>query len=64
MNRLKELREKKEWTIYRLQEESGVNRSLIKRLETGERDFEKIALKTAYKLAQALGATIEELFYN
>lgn len=62
MNHLKELRESKELNIHQLQELSKVNRSVIKRLEEGQRDFTKVSVSTAYKLAKALGVKIEDLY--
>ena len=58
MRRVKELRERKHLTLKELEERSGVDGSLINRIENG-----KVTprVDTALKLARALGVSVSEL---
>ena len=58
---LREWRRLKNWTQNDLAKRAGVDISQIQRLELGERKLENLTLKTAHKLATALGITIEQL---
>ena len=58
MQMVKELRERKHLTLKELEERSGVDGSLINRIENG-----KVTprVDTAVKLARALGVSVSEL---
>src|SRR5215216_5284000 len=59
--RLRELREERGFSQYDLAQESGVGRSTIAALETGERGAHP---STTRALARALGVTVPELYKN
>ena len=58
--RIRELRESKGLTQSELSEKSGVTRATLWRLETGE--AEESTTKTLFKIADALGVDVRELF--
>ncbi len=58
-NRLRELRNARGYSQEQLEEMTGIERSKISRIETGTR---RISGSEAIYLAEALGATPEELF--
>lgn len=60
-NRIKEIRVSKKWTQARLAEESGVEPSYISHIERG---VTKLSLPTLICVANALGATLDELVYD
>jgi transcriptional regulator with XRE-family HTH domain len=60
--RVKELREKKKLTQQELADRSGVSRSLIVSLETGERTV--TTTSTIEKLADALGVSVKSIFFT
>ena len=59
--RVKELREKKRMTQDELAAKSGVSRSLICMLESGERTT--TTTSTIEKLADALGVSVKSIFF-
>ena len=59
--RVKELREKKKMTQEELAAKSGVSRSLICTLESGERTVTTTG--TIEKLADALGVSVKSIFF-
>lgn len=61
MNRLQVLREARGYNRNQLEVASGVSRSLIAKVENGERDLLNMRLKTILKLCTALDVSIEEL---
>ena len=61
---LQQLRKAKGLTLKGLAEISGVNYQKIWQIENGVIKSENITLKTAQKLAQALGCTPEDLLAN
>lgn len=61
-NRLQELRWQKEFSQKQLERVSGVSKSIISRLE--EDKTASTSIENAYKLAKALGVTIEDIFPN
>lgn len=58
---LRKLRKAKGYTLYKLEELSGVNYSKIYKIEAGIIDVEHIMLRTAVKLARALECKPEDL---
>lgn len=58
-DRLKLWREKKGWGLRELARQSGVDVSLISRIESGDR--QTISLDAAMKLAMALGVSLDYL---
>jgi transcriptional regulator with XRE-family HTH domain len=58
---LRELRKAKGLTLHGLSRLSGVNPVKIQHIETGRIKTEHIMLRTAVKLARALGCTPDEL---
>jgi len=58
-NRLRVLREEKDWTQAQLAEIVGVSRQAVIAVETGKYDP---ALPLAFKLARAFGKNVEEVF--
>lgn len=56
--RIEFLRKKKKMTQEELAEKSGLHRAYFWDIENGR----NISVKTAYKIAQALGVTLSELF--
>jgi len=59
INKVKELREKANWTQKELGERIGVSRQAINAIETGKFDP---SIWLAYDLARLFGLAIEELF--
>jgi len=59
INKVKELREKANWTQKELGEQVGVSRQAINAIETGKFDP---SIWLAYDLARLFGLAIEELF--
>lgn len=49
-------------TLQQLSDISGVHINVIARVERGEREFGGMSVETAYKLAKALGVSIEDLY--
>lgn len=62
LNNLSKIRKNKGYTQSKLAELSGVNIRMIQKYESGERDFKKALVQTAFKMADALGVTVDELF--
>lgn len=60
-NRIKEVRTAKGWTQAKLAEESGVEPSYISHIE---RAVTKLSLPTLICIANALGASLDELVYT
>lgn len=61
-NRLEYFREQKGWTQGELSEKSGVSRITINGIETGRVRVTKT--DTLVKIADALGASISEVFFS
>lgn len=61
MNVLKYYREQKGWTQEELADHSGVNYRIITYYEQGYRNLDGAHGKTIYKLAKALGCSMEDL---
>lgn len=59
INKVRELREKANWTQKELGEQVGVSRQAINAIETGKFDP---SIWLAYDLARLFGFAIEELF--
>ena len=57
--KIKEIREEKGMTQYRLSQLTGINRSTIKRYE--ENYIKKISLENLIKICNALGVDIKEI---
>ena len=57
-DRVRSAREAKDWTPAQLATISGVSRSMILRIETGERS---VTLETACKISKALGISLDVL---
>lgn len=57
-NRIEELRKKKGLTQEELAEKAGLHRAYFWDIENGR----NISIKTAYKIARALGVSLSELF--
>lgn len=62
LNNLSKIRKNKGYTQAKLAEISGVNIRMIQKYESGERDFKKALVQTAFKIADALEVTVDELF--
>jgi DNA-binding transcriptional regulator YiaG len=60
-NNLKSIREDKKISQSKLAELSGVSVRMIQHYEQGVKDINKAQVDTVYKLAQALGVTVENL---
>lgn len=60
--KIKEIRTKQGMSQAELAEKSGVSRAIISNLETGK--SEQTTIRTLQKIAKALGATIDEVFYS
>ena len=58
-DKIKEIRESKDITQYRLAQLTGINRSTIKRYEEG--DIKKISLDNLIKICNALEIDIKEI---
>lgn len=59
---IKNIREKKNITIYRLSKITGINRSYLTQLENNKK-FNP-SLEVMYKIANALDVKIDDLFYT
>lgn len=59
---IKNIRERKNLTIYKLSKMTGINRSYLTQLENNKK-FNP-SLKTMYTIARALEAKIDDLFYS
>ena len=59
--KLKEIRESKSLSQRQLAEMSDVNVRMIQHYEQGAKDINKAQAGTLYKLAQALGCSMEDL---
>lgn len=59
-NRLKILRAERDWTQARLADELQVSRQTVNAIETGKYDP---GLPLAFRIAEAFGLTIEEIFF-
>ena len=57
--KIKELRESKGISQYRLAELTGINRSTINRYENGS--IQKISFDNLFKICEALGVDIKEI---
>lgn len=60
--RIKEIREKKNITLYRLSKETGISRSYLTDLENNKKT--NPSLETAYRISLALDVSIRDLFYS
>lgn len=60
--RIKEIREKKNITLYRLSKETGISRSYLTDLENNKKT--NPSLETAYKISLALNVSIRDIFYS
>lgn len=60
--RIKEIREKKNITLYRLSKLTGLSRSYLTDLESNRKT--NPSLETAYKISIALDINIRDLFYS
>ena len=58
---IRTMRRARGWSQAKLAELSGLSVSQLQRLEYGERSIENLSVKSALRLASALGVTIEEL---
>lgn len=61
-NRIRELRRARGMTQEELSDRSGVSRVLISLLETDQE--RTTTTRTLFKLASALGVTVDEIFYT
>lgn len=61
MSKLKYLRQERGYSQSKLSEEAGVNVRMIQYYEQGFNDINKAQAITVYKLAKALGVTVEEI---
>ena len=61
MNNLQTIRKSKNLTQLQLVELSGVNRSLITKYESGEKNINRAAAETLYKLSLVLDCSVEDL---
>lgn len=60
-NKLKTVRKKKGLSQIQLSENSGVSIRMIQHYEQGFRDINKAQASTIYKLARALGCSMEDI---
>lgn len=60
--RIKEIRENKNITLYRLSKKTGISRSYLTDLENNKKT--NPSLETAYKISLALDVGIRDLFYS
>lgn len=60
---IREMREKTHMTQQELAEKSGISRTTIAMLESDEAGSVNTTTKTLAKIAQALGTTVENLFF-
>lgn len=61
MSHLKEIRIKRNLSQIQLARYSGVSIRMIQNYEQGTKDINKAAAITVYRLASALGVTVEQL---
>jgi len=61
-NRVQQYRWEKEWTEGQLAQRSGVSKSTINSLENGKTTNPSVDV--AFRLADALGVDVRELFYK
>lgn len=61
MTHLKEIRSKRNFSQSELADFSGVSVRMIQNYEQGTKDINKAAAITVYRLARALGITVEQL---
>lgn len=59
---IKNIRERKNLTIYKLSKVTGINRSYLTQLENNKK-FNP-SLKTMYSIARALEVKVDDLFYS
>lgn len=59
--RFQELLEERGFTGYSLAKKSGVAQQAINRLQSGQREFSKMRVESAMKIAVALDMSIEEI---
>ena len=59
--RFQELLEERGFTGYSLTKKSGVPQQAISRLQSGQREFSKMRVESAMKIAAALDMSIEEI---
>lgn len=59
---IKNIRERKKLTIYKLSKMTGINRSYLTQLENNKK-FNP-SLKTMYSIAKALDVKVDDLFYS
>lgn len=59
---IKNIRERKNLTIYRLSQMTGINRSYLTQLENNKK-FNP-SLKTIYSIARALEVKVDDLFFS
>lgn len=59
---IKNIRERKNLTIYKLSKMTGINRSYLTQLENNKK-FNP-SLKTMYSIARALEVKVDDLFYS
>lgn len=59
--KLRWVRQRQGFTMQRLSETSGVNLRLLKAYEYGERDFNRARVDIVYRIATALGVSVEEI---
>ena len=60
--RIKQIREKKNITAYKLAKKLGISRSYLSELENNKRM--NVSLKLLYEIANALEVNIKDLFYT
>jgi transcriptional regulator with XRE-family HTH domain len=61
-NKITEARENKNWTQEVLADKSGVSRTIISGLESGR--ISNTTIATMNKIAEALGLSVNELFFG
>ena len=61
LNNLQRIRKSKGLSQNQLVELSGVSRSLITKYESGEKNINRAASETLYKISTVLGCSIEDL---
>lgn len=61
MSKLKKLRQERGYSQSKLSEASGINVRMIQYYEQGSNDINKAQAITVYKLAKALGVTVEDI---
>ena len=61
MSNLKRIREEKGLTQVNLAKIAEISPRMVSKYENGERDIFKAESQTVYKIAQALGCTVEDI---